>query len=322
MVSLANELQGVTSVALAGHVRPDGDSTGSCLAVWNYIRDNYPDIEVCVYLEMVTKDMRFLKGSDEIRTTYTEDRIYDLFISLDVSAKDRLGEARKYYETAKRRLCVDHHITNPGLGDTNWIEADASSTAEMVYQMLEEDKISKACAEAIYTGIIHDCGVFQYSNTSPKTLEIAARLVAKGIDFTRIIEDSFYKKTYVQNQVLGRTLMESIMLLDGRVIVGRVRLKDMAFYGIGNEDLEGIVSQLRITEGVEVAIFLHETGVQEYKVSLRSNGRVDVSKVCAYFGGGGHVKAAGATMHGTIYDVINNLTLHIENQLEENEENA
>ena len=146
-------------------------------------------------------------------------------------------------------------------------------------------------------------------------MEIAGRLIGKGIDFSKIIDESFYEKTYVQNQVLGRALMESILLLDGKIIMGRMRQKDMEFYGVTHKDLEGIVNQLRVTKGVEVAIFLHEVGNQEYKASLRSNGIVDVSRVCEYFGGGGHVKAAGCTMHGTLHDVVNNLTLHIEQQL-------
>ena len=216
------------------------------------------------------------------------------------------------YNTMYEGFCFED---NPGFADENLICADASSTSELVYEILDEEKISKETAEALYLGIVHDTGVFQYSNTTEKTMGIAGKLMAKGIDFTRIVDDTFYKKTYVQNQILGRALMESILLLEGRVIMGRIRQKDMEFYGVGPKDLEGIVNQLRVTQGVEVAIFLHETGTQEYKVSLRSNGIVDVSRVCAYFGGGGHVKAAGCTMHGTMYDVVNNLTLHIEQQL-------
>lgn len=141
--------------------------------------------------------------------------------------------------------------------------------------------------------------------------------MSKGIDFTRIIDNTFYKKTYVQNQILGRAVLESILLLDGKCIVSRVMKKDMEFYGASTKDLEGIVNQLRVTEGVEVAIFLYEADNHEYKVSMRSNGPVDVSRIAAYFGGGGHVKAAGCTMHGSFYDVINNLALHIEHDLEE-----
>ena len=223
----------------------------------------------------------------------------------------------KYLDTAKRSVCVDHHITNPGFADENWIVADASSASELAWEIMEEEKVSKHTAEALYMGIAHDTGVFQYSNTSPKTMQIAGSLIAKGINFSQIVDNTFYKKTYIQNQILGRALVESILLLDGRIIVGRVRQKDMEFYGAIPADLDGIVSQLRVTDGVEVAIFLYETGNHQYKVSLRSNGPVDVSAVCAYFGGGGHVKAAGCTMYGTVYDVINNLTLHIEKQLEQ-----
>ena len=202
----------------------------------------------------------------------------------------------------------------------NWVVADASSASELAWETMEEEKISRHTAEALYMGIVHDTGVFQYSNTSPKTMQIAGSLIAKGIDFSRIVDETFYKKTYIQNQILGRALVESILLLDGRVIVGRIREKDMDFYGAIPADLDGIVSQLRVTDGVEVAIFLYETGNHQYKVSLRSNGPVDVSAVCAYFGGGGHVKAAGCTMHGTFYDVVNNLTLHIEKQLNQNQD--
>lgn len=317
MIRLANELQNVKTVAISGHIRPDGDCTGACLAVRNYILENYPAVQADVYLEMVNPKFLFLKGADEVITDDPQDKAYDLFISLDASDKERLGGARRIFDKATRTLCIDHHITNPGFAEVNEIYPEASSTCELVFELLEEERISRETAEALYVGLISDTGVFQYSNTTEKTLRAAGKLISKGIPFTKIIEETFYQKTYVQNQVLGRALLESILLLDGRVIVGRIRQKDMEFYGVGPADLEGIVSQLRVTEGVEVAIFLYETGNQEYKVSLRSNGPVDVSAVCAYFGGGGHVKAAGCTMHGTLHDVINNLMLPIENQLQE-----
>ena len=317
MIRLKNELEGVKTVAIAGHIRPDGDCTGSCLAVYNYLQENYPEISADVYLEKINPGFLFLKGAEQVQTSCEEDRTYDLFIALDASEKERLGEAVKYLETAKKTLCIDHHITNRGFADQNWVDAKASSTAELVFQILEEDRISKETAEAIYMGIIHDTGVFQYTNTTEKTMQIAGKLMARGIDFTRIIEDTFYRKTYVQNQVLGRALMESILLMNGKVIVGRIRQKDMEFYGVDSKDLDGIVDQLRVTDGVECAIFIYESGVQQYKVSLRANGDLNVAKVASYFGGGGHVKAAGCTMSGSIHDVINNLSLRIEAGLKE-----
>ena len=197
--------------------------------------------------------------------------------------------------------------------------SDASSTCEVLFGLLEEEKISKEVAECIYTGIIHDTGVFKYSCTSAHTMTVAGKLMEKGIDFSSIIDDSFYRKTYVQNQILGRALLESITFLDGKCIFSVIRAKDMDFYGVSSKDMDGIIDQLRITEGIECAIFMYETGSQEFKVSLRSNNIVDVSKIAAYFGGGGHVKAAGCTMSGSIYDVINNLSSHIEKQLKAQE---
>ena len=139
-------------------------------------------------------------------------------------------------------------------------------------------------------------------------------LLSKGVDNSKIIDESFYQKTYVQNQILGRCLLESILVLDKKVIVSCINRHQMEFYQAKAYDLDGIIDQLRVTKGVEVAILIHETGIGEFKVSMRSNGEVDVSKIATFFGGGGHIKAAGCSMKGDSHDVINNLTLHIENQ--------
>ena len=141
-----------------------------------------------------------------------------------------------------------------------------------------------------------------------------------GFEFSKIIDHSFYEKTYLQNQVMGRVLAESIMLQHGKFIVGYLRRKDLDFYGVDGKDLDGIVSQLRLTKGVEVAMFLYEIETQTFKVSLRSNGKVDVSKIAVYFGGGGHVRAAGCDMQGSVYDVINNISAEIDRQLSTEQE--
>ena len=140
-------------------------------------------------------------------------------------------------------------------------------------------------------------------------------LIDKGFDFTKIIDETIYQKTYKQQQITGRALLESMRVLDGKVIFSAVHKKEMDFYGVTSKDLEGIVSQLRTTSGVEVAIFMYELEPQIYKVSMRSNSCVNVSEIASYFGGGGHVRAAGCTMQGNMYDVVNNLTEHIEKQL-------
>ena len=192
----------------------------------------------------------------------------------------------------------------------------ASSASELVYDVIgDKSDIDADIAKALYIGIIHDTGVFQYSNTSPKTMKIAAELISYGFDFPELIDKTFYEKTYVQNQILGRALLESILFMDGKCIVSMIDKKTMAFYNADSHDLEGIVSQLRSTKGVVCAIFLYQTDTLEYKVSLRSNGAVDVAKVASFFGGGGHVRAAGVTMQGTFYDIVNNLSAQIEKQL-------
>ena len=317
MEKIANELKRINTVAIAGHVRPDGDCVGSCMGLYLYLKENYPDIAADVYLEQPGAQFSFLSCFKEIKTVYETGKVYDLLITLDVSDKNRIGVAEEAYETAKKRVCIDHHISNRGLGDVNEIRPDASSTCEVLYTLLEEEKVSKAVAEAIYTGMVHDTGVFQYSCTSPETMRIAAKLMEKGIPFTKIVEESFYEKTYVQNQILGRCLMESILLMDGKCVIGVVKKKMMDFYHVEPKDLDGIVQQLRIIKGVEVAIFIYEVKPQEFKVSLRSKGKVNVNKVASYFGGGGHVLAAGCTFHGSVYDVMNNLLEIIEKQLVE-----
>lgn len=320
MNKLMEELKGVKRIAIAGHVRPDGDCVGSCMAAAQYIRKIAPDMQVDVYLEEVNPIFRFISGTELVRTEVTDEEPYDVFLSLDASSVDRLGRFLTIFEQAGKTICVDHHVSNSGFAGINHVVGDASSTCEVLYCLLDEELITKETAEALYLGMVHDTGVFQYSNTSEKTMRIAGKLMSKGIPFTKIVDDTFYKKTYVQNQIMGRALLESILLLDGRCIFSAVKKSDMEFYGVIPKDLDGIVNQLRVTEGVETALFLYETDNQEWKVSMRSNEIVDVSVIASYFGGGGHVRAAGCTMAGSIHDVINNLTLHIEKQLQENEQ--
>ena len=319
MSRLLEMIQEAETIAVLGHVRPDGDCVGSCLAVCSYIREQAPEKTVQVYLEKPDGKFGYLKGFEDISQDAASGISYDLCICLDSGDKERLGAFGVYLDTAKAGICVDHHITNRGYAGENVICPDASSTCEVLCGLLDEERISRETAACIYTGILHDTNVFKNSNTTAKTMEIAGRMMAKGIDFSRIIDESFYKKTYVQNQILGRALLESVVFLDGKCIFSVVRRKDMVFYGVESSDLDGIVDQLRVTEGVEVAVFLHETENHVYKVSMRSKALVDVSKVAAYFGGGGHVRAAGCTMSGSVYHVLNNLSRHIEEQLKAGE---
>ncbi len=317
MLKLDEILKGVKRAGIAGHVRPDGDCTGSCLALYQYLRMYYPEVSTDVYLEEIPNSFHMLTGADEIRHELPEDTGYDVFFALDCGDTKRLGFAGTLFEQAKKTVCIDHHVSNLAFADVNQIVPDASSTSELIYDLLEKERITKEIAEALYLGIVHDTGVFQYSCTKPSTMEAAAELLRKGIDGPKIIEKTFYEKTYAQNQVLGKALLESICLMDGKVIFSYITKKSMNFFGVKAKDLEGIISQLRVTTGVEAAIFLYELESGEFKVSLRSKEKVDVSKVAQYFGGGGHVRAAGLTFRGTVHDAVNNIVGQVALQLEE-----
>ncbi len=317
-MNLISKIEAANSIAIAGHVRPDGDCVGSCMGLYNYIKDNYEGKSVTVYLEDIGDGFSYISRMDEVKHEAPKpDEEAELLILLDVSDVERIGVVYDMFKNSTNTVCIDHHISNPGLAMENIIEPNASSASEVLYKFLLEDKISKAVAEAIYTGIIHDSGVFKYSSTSEQTMSIAGKLMSKGIDFQSIIDEGFYAKSYVQNHIMGKALLESVLFFDGKCIFSAVSKSDMDFYGVTPKDLGGIVEQLRLTKGVECAIFLYETEHLKYKVSLRSKKYLDVNKVAGYFGGGGHIRAAGCTMEGTVHDVINNIAERIEQGMNE-----
>ena len=316
MTGLREIAQGAKTILIAGHLRPDGDCVGAAAAAYLYLKKIYPEAQISAYVEKVPEVYRFLDPEHSIFVEKLPEGPVDLFLSLDSSTKDRLGEAERLFDTAGRTACIDHHVSNLGYARENFVEAGSSSACEVLYGLMEEELIDTRIAEAIYIGIIMDTGVFRYSNTSKKTMEIAGSLMEKGVPFWKYIDECFYQRTYTQTQLLGRTLLTSMRLMEGRVIVATVTRRMLEFYGAQTEDIEGIIDQLRVTKGVEVALLLQEIDDQQYKVSMRSNTFVDVSKIAVYFGGGGHVKAAGCTMRGSLHDVFNNITEHIEFQME------
>ncbi len=314
MINLAEELRGVHTVGIAGHIRPDGDSVGSCLGLYLYLKENFPEIDCSVYLEHIPAAFHQMNGVDEITHEIESGKVFDLFFSIDCAGADRLGDAQTYLEKAGRTICIDHHISNKGFADVNYIVPEASSASELVYRILEPEKIPVDSAAALYMGIVHDTGVFRHSCTAPETMEIAAGLMRRGINATKIINSTYYDKTYYQNQILGKALLDSTRLMDGKVIYTAIHQRDMEFYGVTSADLDGIVQILMGTVGAEAAIFLYETEPHTFKVSMRSKEFLDVSRIAAHFGGGGHIRAAGCTMQGTVHEVINTILPHMEAQ--------
>jgi len=305
MSRIESLLQGVRTAAISGHINPDGDCVGSCLGMLCYLNDNHPEIQAEVFLQEPAPMFGFLKGSDQIRLRPRDGQIFDILILLDISDINRVKEGAVLIPNSRKILCIDHHATNDGHGcDYFFNDPDASSTCEVLSRMLDPEKISYDCAQALYTGIVHDTGVFRFSCTSPDTMKIAGMLMSRGIPFTDIITDTFYKKTYAQNVMLGRVLAGAELYFDGKFVLGSATRKDRADLGLSSKQLDGIVNQLTNTKDAEVTAFIYEIDSgNEYKVSLRSWKYVNVSKVCMIFGGGGHFHAAGCLIKGSFEEV-------------------
>ena len=315
MIHFDEKLKGIASVAISGHVRPDGDCVGSTLAVYNYITTYFPEIQVELFLESIPDVFLFLKNADKIQHAYEEDKVFDLFIVLDCGDEGRLGPFVKCFDAAKHTLCIDHHVSNQAFAEDNYIVPDASSTCELVFNMMEPDKITKEIAECLYTGMVHDTGVFQYSCTSAQTMNNAGILMEKGIDYPKIVTDSFYLKTYDQNRILGYALLNSKLYLDGKVILTYLTKENLDEFHCTPKELDGIVNQLRVTKGTEVAVFLYEVEDGSFKASFRVTGDVNVAEIAQVFGGGGHVKAAGCNVFGKIDEVIERILTEIKKRL-------
>ena len=290
------QLEGAVTVGITGHVRPDGDCTGATLGLYNYIRENYPDIRADVFLEPIEKHFRFLAGSSDIRSKADTDVQYDVFFVLDCKDMERMAPfTHEYIKNAKNTVCIDHHVTGSWQADENHVEPDVSSSCQVLYELLDKKKISKSVAECLYVGIIHDTGVFKYQSVTARTMEIAGVLMSTGIDFTSIIDDTFFRKSYAQNRLMGYALMESRRILDDRLIYSYITTATLNDFGVAGRDTGGIIDQLRFTEGVEVALFMYDLPDGKIKASLRSVHDIDVNAVANHFGGGGHLRAAGFT---------------------------
>lgn len=315
MFDLLDVLKDANTIGITGHARPDGDCVGSTMAMYMYLTKNYPEKRIDIFLEPIPESYGQIARLDEVCTDFVTDvEKYDAFVVIDCEYT-RTGQAQELFENANLKLNVDHHISNKGCGDINYIVPSASSACELVYDLIGEEGLDDEIALALYLGMIHDTGVFQYSNTSPKTLRTAAKLIEFKFDFSTIIEESFYQKTYMQNLLLGKAVNESVLILDGHAIYSVVSKELMKEYNAKSSDLEGIVNQLRNTKGVDCAIFMYEVEEGEYKVSLRSNNNVNVSEIAKSFGGGGHIKAAGVTMNGTDKEIVSKLSDSIREQL-------
>lgn len=309
-------VKGCSLIGISGHENPDGDCVGSCCAMALYLRKAMPDAEIEVYLEEFDEALaRCIPGAESVRHDLPESgKVFDAFIVLDSTA-DRIGPVSHFFDSASVKINIDHHVTNSGCGTYNYINGKASSACELVYELVDPGQIDAEIAQALYTGIVTDTGVFQYSSTSEKTMCAAGHLMRYGFDFSSIIREVFFERTPVNARMLGTALLKSQLLEDGRFMLCILTGEDLAAYGAGRMDLDGISAQMVLTKGVDCAVFVHEDEPGVWRASMRSIGIVDVAHTASLLGGGGHVRAAGCTIRTSFPEAIGILKRDIEEQL-------
>lgn len=309
-------LKGISSAAITGHVNPDGDCLGSCCGLYSYIKDQYPEMKVDLYLEEYKPAFRYLRGTESAKNTYSGEK-YDVVFLLDASAVNRIGVSEELLHAGKKSFCIDHHISNKGFADENVIFPDASSASEVLYTLLDPARITRETAEAIYTGIMQDTGVFQYKATSPQTMRIAAEMMEKEIPFTSIIHNTFFSRTYAEARGLGLVLNRMELLYDGKCAYSWITQEEMDKYGMNKASLDGMSSQMNQTEGVEMSVFVYPSEENSCKVSMRSIANANVSRLCTKLGGGGHVLAAGCPLNVPVEEARAVLLPAVEEELRE-----
>ena len=280
------------TIAILTHENPDGDAMGSSLAMYHALKayGKNPDIIIPEH----SKVFNCLPGIENLKVQ-SDIEHYDLAIALDCATVKMLNGFASYFENAKTKVCIDHHSTNTMFGDYNYVNPDAPACAQILLVILEYFgiEITKDIGTCILTGIITDTGGFKYQGVTAETFEFVAWLLNKGVNVSKVYREVLQIKTK-PNFELHRIANNRIEFLeDGKI----------AYTYITKEDEEKVHAENgeigRDVEGVEVSIFIRQTD-KGCKISLRSNDYVNVSDACVVFGGGGHPRAAGCTIQGTL----------------------
>ncbi|MBQ8986480.1 MAG: DHH family phosphoesterase, partial [Lachnospiraceae bacterium] len=277
----------------------------SCSSDALYLRKCLPKAQVDVYLETLPAEReKNIPGADTILHTVPEDEArYDAFILLD-SVPGRTGDAEKLYQEAALTINIDHHISNPGSGDVNYIDAAASSASELVFNVIDHDAIDKEIAQALYVGMVTDTGVFQYSSTGESTMRAAGHLMSYGFDFTAVIREVFFERTALQAKMLGEAFVRAELSMNGKCMFSILDKALLDRYDATRQDLDGISAQLALTKGIDCAVFLHEDAPGVWRASMRSVKIVNVAALASRFQGGGHIRAAGCTITSDLEEAV------------------
>ncbi|MDO4282948.1 MAG: bifunctional oligoribonuclease/PAP phosphatase NrnA [Clostridia bacterium] len=287
------------SIYMVAHINPDGDAIGSTCALYFALKSIGKDAHVICpsYSEVFT----FLPGLKEAVSKVEKDEI-DLLICLDASDNGRLAISEEDYKKAKKVIMLDHHQKSHPYGDVQYINDELSSACEIVYHFIKYLKIpfDQKSASLLYTGMMTDTGSFNYSNTSSNTHRAVAELLDVGIDSVAICKQLNDTIKEAKLKLIAKTIENMEVFYDGKMRYSYIDYETIKALGIHDEDAEGMTNYLRMVEGTEVAAYVRGKSDGTLKVSMRSGGNVDISKIAIEFGGGGHPRAAGYTMREDI----------------------
>lgn len=303
------------SIAISGHTSPDGDAIGACAALGMALQLLGKD--VTVILEDYSEVFKVIPTGGLFQTSVDEEFIPDLYITLDCGDKERLGKYAQIFDRTLYTINVDHHISNTYFAKENYVDIAASSASEIVFQLLYGyAPIDVDIATAIYSGIVFDTGGFRHSSTTPITMAIVSELMEYDFDFTSIYNSIFHSRSFGEVKIMGVALASAQEHFDGRLVTAFISKQDMDNCGVTNEDVSEVSSYIKGIRGTQVIAFIYEKGPGVYKVSMRSDDPVDVSKVAMNFGGGGHRLASGCTIEGNVSDVLEQVITEIKKQIE------
>ena len=311
---ILEEINQANSIVILTHDNPDGDAVGSSLALYQALKNYGKDVDLVIPEHSRTFD--FLPAIDEIKVEGREQ--YDLAIALDCATIKMLNGFSTYFEEAKMRISIDHHSTNSMFADLNFVNPEAPACAQILIVVLNYFKmeITREIGTCILAGIITDTGGFQYSGVNAETFEFVSWLLEKGVNVSTVYRKVLQTKTRSSFELARIASNRLEFFYDGRVTFTYITKENEEEVHAEIGDHEGIVETGRAIEGVEVSIFVRETE-KGCKVSTRSNDYVDVSDMCLLFGGGGHQRAAGCLMQGSIEEVKEKLLNRVKQYLKD-----
>jgi phosphoesterase RecJ-like protein len=302
---IAQALNGADRIAILSHVRPDGDAIGSQLALALSLVQLGKTV-VAWNEDGLLGSFRFLNRSDIIQKPPIEQQDFDVVVALDTATQQRLGKTLDAIGKAKTWINIDHHASNPGYGDLVYIDTAAAATGEIIYEFLRDANfpLTYEAADALYAAISTDTGSFHYPNTTSRSFEIAAELIKAGVDAGTICRNLYESYPKRRMQLVARILPNAAFDLDDKIASLALPQTITHELGIQPDDVDGLIDYVRCIRSVIVAIFFEELADGKIRISMRSkDARIDVSRICMQFGGGGHPLAAGARMRGSLEEV-------------------